>query len=63
MLLPPLAPQAKRVLLEGRPPIAYDVLSVNVGITPAATAVPGALHFATPVKPIARWDRCSAARR
>lgn len=49
--------QSKRVLLEGRPPIAYDVLSVNVGITPAATAVPGALQFATPVKPIARY-RC-----
>ena len=47
-------PQAKRVLLKGRPPFAYDVLSVNVGITPAATAVPGALDFATPVKPISR---------
>jgi selenide, water dikinase len=42
------------VVLKGRPPFAYDVLSVNVGITPAATAVPGALDFATPVKPISR---------
>lgn len=48
--------QAKRVLLKGRPTFAYDVLSINVGITPAATAVPGALEFATPVKPISRQD-------
>lgn len=46
--------QSKWVMLEGRPPVSYDVLSINVGITPAATAVPGALQFATPVKPIAR---------
>lgn len=46
--------QAKRVEVEGRPPVAYDMLSIDVGITPAATAVPGALQFATPVKPISR---------
>ena len=40
------------VLVPGRPPISYDVLSINVGITPAASRVPGAELHATAVKPI-----------
>ena len=40
------------MLLPGRPPIKYDVLSINVGITPAASKVKGALEHATAVKPI-----------
>ena len=40
--------------LAGRPPLGYDVLSLDVGITPSAQGVPGALEHATPVKPVHR---------
>jgi selenide,water dikinase len=49
-LLAPL--QARHVLLPGRPPLPYHVLSINTGIEPAAAGVPGAAQHATPVKPI-----------
>ena len=49
----------RRVQCRHRPPVAYDVLSINIGSTPDAS-VPGAAEFATPVKPIdrflAQWD-------
>ena len=35
-----------------RPSIPYDVLSINVGITPATAEIPGVNEFTTPVKPI-----------
>ena len=41
--------------LPGRPAIHYDALTIDVGITPAARAVPGAIQFATPVKPISTY--------
>ena len=55
----------KRVVLRGRPPIPYDALSIDIGITPGynstgAGAIQGAANFTTPVKPIygfsARWE-------
>ncbi len=58
---------AKRVLLVDRPPVAYDVLSVNVGITPDLSGIRGAEGLAVPVKPIAgilgRLERAEAAVR
>jgi NADH dehydrogenase FAD-containing subunit len=30
----------------------YDVLSINIGITPAASTIPGAAQHTTSVKPI-----------
>ncbi len=39
----------------GRPPIAYDALSLDIGINPSAQGVPGALQHATPVKPVSRY--------
>ncbi|HBT33102.1 MAG TPA: selenide, water dikinase SelD [Pusillimonas sp.] len=49
----------KRVLCRNRPPVPYDILSINVGATPQVDAVPGAKTFSIPVKPIryfnARW--------
>lgn len=42
----------KRVLLEGRAPIAYDLLSLDVGITPALAAIAGASEHGIAVKPI-----------
>ena len=51
----------KRILCAGRPPVAYDVLSVNTGSAPAVRSVPGADGSVLPVKPIdrffARWER------
>ena len=44
--------QANKVELPSRPAIHYDALTIDVGITPAARAVPGAIKFSTPVKPI-----------
>jgi selenide, water dikinase len=43
---------AKRVLLTGGPPLAYDLLSIDVGITPALGAIAGAQDHAIAVKPI-----------
>ena len=53
--------ERKRVLCAGRPPVAYDVLSLNTGSAPGMRAVPGAEGSVVPVKPIdgfhARWER------
>ena len=35
-----------------RPSIPYDVLSINVGITPATSGISGVEEYTTPVKPI-----------
>jgi selenide,water dikinase len=43
---------AKRVLLAGRPPIAYDILSIDVGITPDLASITGAAEYGVAVKPI-----------
>ena len=40
---------------EESPPIDYDVLSINVGITPDTKSVPGAAEHTTAVKPIDRF--------
>jgi selenide,water dikinase len=49
----------RQVLLKDRPPVSYDVLSIDVGSAPNVAAIPGAADWATPVKPIAelgqRW--------
>jgi len=53
----------RRVHCLARPPIGYDVLSINIGATPN-TRVPGSLEHAVPVKPIdrflGRWDAVCA---
>ena len=46
---------AMRVTCAGRPPVPYDLLSVNIGSRPQVGAVPGAEQFSTPVKPINRF--------
>ncbi|MDP1952499.1 MAG: FAD-dependent oxidoreductase, partial [Betaproteobacteria bacterium] len=51
---------AGKVLCRNRPPVAYDVLSINIGATPQMSDVAGAAEHAVPVKPIdgfnARWQ-------
>ncbi len=48
-----------RVRFRDRPPISYDILSINIGSTPSLK-VPGSSAHATPVKPIDhlldRWN-------
>ncbi|MBC7202816.1 MAG: selenide, water dikinase SelD, partial [Pusillimonas sp.] len=46
----------QRVLCRNRPAVPYDVLSVNVGATPAVNTVPGALEYSIPVKPIRHFN-------
>jgi len=49
----------KRVLCADRSPVAYDVLSLDIGSRPKQNDVPGSAQHSTPVKPIdgfaARW--------
>jgi selenide,water dikinase len=42
----------RRVICRHRPPVPYDVLSINTGSTPNTTQIPGASEHAIPVKPI-----------
>jgi selenide,water dikinase len=50
----------KRVLCDNRPPVPYDLLSINTGSSPNTASVPGATGAVVPVKPIngflARWE-------
>lgn len=45
---------AGRVLCAGRPPVRYDLVSLDIGSTPDV-GVPGAAEHAIPVKPIGRF--------
>ncbi len=52
---------ARRVHLAGRPPVAYDVVSLDIGITSTMAELPGFSEHAVPAKPLAvyatRWAR------
>lgn len=48
--------ERRLVLCRGRPPVRYDVCSINVGSTPQVTRVPGAPAHAVPVKPIQQFN-------
>ena len=53
----------KSVLCDNRPPVPYDVLSINIGSAPRTADVPGATETAVPVKPINRFlERWEALR-
>ncbi|CAA0114531.1 Selenide, water dikinase [Halioglobus japonicus] len=48
----------QRLKLAGRPTIAYDVVSIDIGSQPELDTVPGARQHAIPVKPVAQlWQR------
>ncbi len=57
----------RRVLCRDRPPIAYDLLSLDIGSTPSLGEVPGAAGRVVPLKPIdgfvGRWDEVLARVR
>ena len=47
----------RQVLLKDRPPVSYDLVSLDVGSSPSMGAIAGAAEHATPVKPIADLGR------
>ena len=55
-----LDPNAQAVMLQQRPQVEYDVLSIDTGSTPDVRQVPGAEKHSVPVKPIhelqQHWD-------
>ncbi len=50
----------KHIICPGRPPVRYDIASINIGSRPGTLHIPGADTFAIPVKPIdiflTHWD-------
>lgn len=64
-----LDPNERRVLLRARPPVAYDLLSIDIGSAPSRIGIDGAEHVLA-VKPVDRFltqwqalrERARAAR-
>ncbi|PIT77130.1 selenide, water dikinase SelD [Limnohabitans sp. G3-2] len=48
--------KTQTVICKNRPPVAYDLLSVNIGSTPQVQQVEDAQALAVPVKPIAQFN-------
>lgn len=46
---------SKRILCRSRPPVPYDLVSINIGSTPTLDPVPGAAESVVPVKPIGNF--------
>lgn len=42
----------KNIICAGRPPISFDIASINIGSKPGVLHIPGADEFCIPVKPI-----------
>ncbi|OEY67600.1 selenide, water dikinase SelD [Marinobacter sp. X15-166B] len=49
--------QHRQVLCNGRPPVRYDLLSINTGATPRVSNIPGASRYGTAVKPIRGFNQ------
>lgn len=50
-------PEAKRIELEGRPPLGYDLASFDIGSTVAGGGLPGVREHAVPTRPISTLVR------
>ena len=52
--------EARKIAIEGRPPINYDIASIDIGITTDMPDIDGFAKFAVPAKPLdtfaQRWD-------
>ena len=48
-------PVARQVMVSGHPPLGFDLLSLDVGITPAVDGIAGAAEHGIPVKPISSF--------
>ena len=55
------------VICQTLPPVNFDLLSVDIGSTPATLSVPGAAEYAIPAKPVpeflASWNQLISARQ
>ena len=49
--------EQRQVIVPGRPPVPYDLVSINTGSRPRTIDIPGAKEHALPVKPIDQWLR------
>ncbi len=53
----------KQIFCAGRPPIPYDLASINIGSKPGTLHIPGAEQYTLPVKPIdhflTQWQQLS----
>ncbi|MGD1807242.1 selenide, water dikinase SelD [Dapis sp. BLCC M126] len=47
--------EKNQILCANRPPVNFDLLSINIGSTPASLTVPGATEYAIAVKPISQF--------
>ena len=51
----------RQIICSGRPPVVFDLLSINIGSRPGTLHIPGADTFTIPVKPIdnflSQWDQ------
>ncbi|MEE4380306.1 MAG: selenide, water dikinase SelD [Candidatus Competibacteraceae bacterium] len=45
----------QRILCRNRPPVPFDVVSIDIGSAPMTVDVPGAAEYTVPVKPIDRF--------
>jgi selenide, water dikinase len=56
---------ARRIAIDGRPPLSYDLLSIDVGITPLLDGIDGAATHGIAVKPVStfagRWQALAEA--
>ncbi|OCQ95101.1 pyridine nucleotide-disulfide oxidoreductase [Nostoc sp. MBR 210] len=48
----------RQVICANRPPVNFDVLSIDIGSTPATISVPGATEYAIAAKPVAKLLDC-----
>lgn len=56
-----LDPSTRMLSLAGRPPLEYDLVSIDIGSQPELDSVPGARAYSVPVKPVAGlWQRWRA---
>ncbi len=59
-----LDPIAGNIAIEGRPPVPYDLASIDIGSVPTTLGIAGADDHAIPVKPVdrflARWQGVEA---
>ncbi len=46
--------EKQQVICAHRPNVAFDILSIDIGSTPAVVDVPGAAEYAIPAKPVSR---------
>ena len=48
------------ICASGRPPIPYDILSINTGSSPHQRGIPGVAEHTLSIKPIDRFFNCLA---